>query len=135
MRPPSHQNRILLVDDESSVLAAMGFLLQSAGYRVQSAASGVEALALLENNPFDLLITDNHMPGMSGVDLAMTSRARWPRLPIFMFTAYPPAAPLYCLDLVLVKPHGVSRLLPSVAQVLHPDHALTSKAALSDPVH
>jgi CheY-like chemotaxis protein len=118
MPPPSRRNSLLLVDDEPSVLAAVGLLLLSAGYQVQSVASGAEAIAALENNHFDLLITDHLMPGMSGLDLAFTARNRWPALPILMFTAYPPVQPLHCLDLVLVKPGGISCLISSVKQLL-----------------
>ncbi len=115
--------QILLVDDEPSVLTAMRLLLDCAGYQVTAAASGEEALSLLEKRRFNLLITDNRMPGMSGVDLAMTSRARWPSLPIVMLTAFPPTDGLQCLDLVLIKPHGASRLIESVERILQPQAA------------
>jgi CheY-like chemotaxis protein len=115
---PDHRRRILLVDDEPSVITAVGLLLQNAGYQVQVAGSGAEAVALLQKNQFDLLITDNHMPEVSGIDLAMVTKECWPTLPIFMFTAYPPSEPLYCIDLVLTKPHDISRLCPAVQQLL-----------------
>ncbi len=115
---PKHQSRVLVVDDEPSVLAATSLLLQHAACQVQTASSGAEALVLLEKHCFDLLVTDNRMPVMSGVQLAMAAKKRSPTLPVLMLTAYPPPRPLRCLDEVLVKPAGLSLLVSSVKRLL-----------------
>jgi PAS domain S-box-containing protein len=64
--------RILLVDDEPMVRNAHRRLLESLGYRVETASDGEEALALFEKAPasFDLVLTDQTMPRLSGADLA-----------------------------------------------------------------
>jgi CheY-like chemotaxis protein len=117
------RKNVLLVDDEPAVLTSIGLMLETAGYQAQTASSGAEALAALKKTPFDLLIVDNHMPGMSGLELANTAKSHWPTLPILMFTGYPPSEPVECLDLILTKPSGMSRLLATVGQLLSADRA------------
>jgi CheY-like chemotaxis protein len=118
MTPANDHKRILVVDDEPSVRQAVSLLLGCAGYSVEAVASGEDALVRLQTAPVDLLITDNMMPGMSGLELAATAKARLPSLPIIMFTAYPPCQPVPALDAVLVKPHGGATLLQSVKNLL-----------------
>jgi CheY-like chemotaxis protein len=72
----------------------------------------------LEKEHYDLVITDNRMPGMSGTQLAQAIKIRWPWLPIVMFSAHPPEGPMRCLDLVLTKPSDVPLLAKSVRQIL-----------------
>ncbi|MHB1318529.1 MAG: sigma-54-dependent transcriptional regulator [Anaerolineae bacterium] len=61
--------RVLVVDDEPSVRAFCVRALANQGYTVRTAFSGQEALALLTDEPFDLLVADVRMPGMSGLEL------------------------------------------------------------------
>lgn len=81
--------KILLVDDEPKVLDLIGFRLQLLGYRVISARSGEEALALASSDLPDLIILDIAMPGMDG--LAVCSRLKKSELlnaiPVLMLTA------------------------------------------------
>lgn len=69
---------VLLVDDEASVLEALRRTLKSEGYRILTAASGAEALAFLESQSVDILISDIEMPGMKGVELLTRVRDQWP---------------------------------------------------------
>jgi CheY-like chemotaxis protein len=84
--PPSRAARILLVDDERMVRSVLSKLLVLRGHEVATAASGPEALALLEETPFDLVIADQAMPEMSGRELAQILRRRWPPLPFVLLT-------------------------------------------------
>jgi two-component system response regulator ChvI len=59
-------NRVLLVDDERATTESWAQAFTERGYTVMRAASGAEALALLATNDFDFIISDLHMPGMSG---------------------------------------------------------------------
>ncbi len=80
---------ILTVDDD--VLVAMGTtaMLEDLGHEVIEAHSGAEALARLgERADIDLVITDQGMPGMSGVELAAAIRRSHPRLPVILATGY-----------------------------------------------
>jgi diguanylate cyclase (GGDEF)-like protein len=67
--------RILLVDDEPTQRLIMARLLKRAGYDVESAGNGKEALAKLENGAFQLMITDWEMPEMDGIALCRAVRA------------------------------------------------------------
>lgn len=81
--------KILLIDDEQKVLDLIGFRLQLLGYRVITARSGEEALALASSDLPDLIILDIAMPGMDG--LAVCSRLKKSELlnaiPVLMLTA------------------------------------------------
>jgi CheY-like chemotaxis protein len=112
--------RVLLVDDEPLVLKAMKMLLAIEGFTAQAADSGPAALAHLEAGRFDLVITDNAMPGMSGVELAGVIKTRWPSMPVIMLSGNPPSQPLACLDLVLHKPGDASILAESIRKMVVP---------------
>ena len=66
-----HERRpaILVVDDEATIRRTMSRLLERAGYRVHTAASGEEAIALVRREHFDAAICDLNLPGVSGVRL------------------------------------------------------------------
>ena len=72
----SESVRILVVDDEESMRRFLGVLLEREGYAVTCEIGGAEALARMEQESFDLLITDLKMPGMSGVELLEKALAR-----------------------------------------------------------
>lgn len=63
------ERTLLLVDDEESVLSALRRVLRRDGYRILTAASGEEALQILVGNAVDVIVSDQRMPGMAGVDL------------------------------------------------------------------
>jgi DNA-binding response OmpR family regulator len=80
--------RILLVDDESSIRLTLGAMLQRAGYDVTAAENGEEAVALLEQRAFDLLLVDLKMPGMDGMQVVAAARQRQPDLAIIVLTGH-----------------------------------------------
>jgi two-component system cell cycle response regulator len=65
---------VLIVDDDELVLAHLKELVTAAGYGVRTAATGVEALAALENSSASIVVTDLNMPGMNGLDLCRRIR-------------------------------------------------------------
>jgi len=79
--------RILVVDDETHVRSMIGSTLERQGYDVQLAASGREALEMLEHNLFDLVLTDIVMQDGSGITLLDRIHAQQPQLPVVMVTA------------------------------------------------
>lgn len=83
----SREKKILLVDDDRLVLAALGQALQMAGYEVETATSGKEALALCEQLSPDLVVLDMRMPGMDGIEVARRLRENT-RIPFIFLTAY-----------------------------------------------
>ena len=87
---PGRGETILLVDDEPYLLEVFAQVLASYGYAVECAPSGRAALELLENPscPVDLLVTDQTMPSMSGIELARRARRIQPSLPILLCTGF-----------------------------------------------
>ena len=81
--------RVLVVDDAAAVRKAIRRRLEAAGYRVEEAVDGVEALALAERETFDLISTDAVMPRMDGYELTRTLRSldRYADTPIVMVSA------------------------------------------------
>ena len=87
---PVGNEHILYIDDEE-ILAEMGkTMLERLGYRVTARTSSLEALATFQNQPdqFDLVITDQTMPGMTGVDLARRMLQIRPGMPIILCTGF-----------------------------------------------
>jgi PAS domain S-box-containing protein len=80
--------RVLAVDDDRLVLFNTTAMLEDLGHEVVEAASGEEAIAQLEKSAFDLLITDQAMPRMTGLQLLEIVRERFPRLPVILATGY-----------------------------------------------
>jgi signal transduction histidine kinase len=119
----SGTGRILLVDDNELVRGVVRVQLESAGYDVKVASSADEALGLLDENPnFDLLVSDVVMPRVSGIELAKTTRARLPSLPILLVSGYAAELSMDELDAMrvrlLLKPFGTKQLLAAVDETL-----------------
>lgn len=69
---------VLCVDDEPNILSALRRALRVPGYRIVTADGGAQALALMETETVDLVISDMRMPGMDGAQLLEHARTRWP---------------------------------------------------------
>ncbi|MSQ42441.1 MAG: hybrid sensor histidine kinase/response regulator [Dehalococcoidia bacterium] len=78
--PPGGSERVLVVDDEAPIRALTSEILGAAGYHVATAASGDEALRLLESAAFDVVIADMRMPGLDGAARYERIGERWPLL-------------------------------------------------------
>ena len=81
------QDRLLLVDDDASLLKLLTIRLKAEGFSILSAASAEEALQVLRNNPVDLVLTDLRMEGASGLDLFTQIRHFYPGLPVIIMSA------------------------------------------------
>jgi DNA-binding NtrC family response regulator len=80
---------ILVVDDEPVVQRTVKSLLHTQGYDdVATAGDGEEALTRLDRQPFDVLVSDIRMPGLSGLEVLERSRALHPRLGVILMTGY-----------------------------------------------
>jgi DNA-binding NtrC family response regulator len=78
---------ILVVDDEAAVRRALTQALERAGYTVMATDNGRQALELLQDNAIDLVISDHHMPELSGIDLLKLVRVRHPHVVRIIITA------------------------------------------------
>jgi CheY-like chemotaxis protein len=80
---------ILAVDDDELVLSNTVAMLEELGHRPLGATSATQALAILRAAPHvDLVMTDQAMPGMTGVELATTIKAEWPDMPVVIATGF-----------------------------------------------
>jgi signal transduction histidine kinase/ActR/RegA family two-component response regulator len=121
--PLAGSERVLVVDDQGEIRDLLHDVLQGAGYHVVRTADGEEALARLEAEAFDLVITDLGMPGISGWEVARGARARRPEVKIILLTGW--AATLDAdeiqksgVDATLKKPFEMDGLLRAVRDVL-----------------
>ena len=115
--------RILIVDDEAAVRLTLDMLLRRRGYVVTVAGSGAEALTLIEHQPFDLLLLDYKMPGLSGLDVALRAHELLPKAAVLFLTGsstiagLPEAPGLEHFD-VLLKTASPQDVLDRVAAML-----------------
>jgi len=82
--------KVLVVDDEPNIVLSLEFLMQQAGFEVETAEDGVTALAKVEAAPPDLILLDISLPGISGFDVLEQLRQEplYAKLPIIMLTAH-----------------------------------------------
>ena len=87
--PMGHES-VLLIDDEEDVLEMMHSMIEKLGYQVISRNSSIEALDIFRNNPreFDLIITDQTMPEMTGLELVEQLIRIRPDIPVILCTGY-----------------------------------------------
>lgn len=115
-------SRILLVDDEPAILAAMTPLLESRGYDVGTATSGHAALTSLEREPADLIVLDLGLPDLDGIEVCRRIRER-SRAPIIVLSArHAERDKVAALDIgaddYVTKPFGAGELLARVRAAL-----------------
>ena len=79
---------VLLVDDQRALRRSLALLLEANGFRTEQAASGEEALVKIASQPFDVVVTDMRMEGLSGLDLLRELRVRGHNAPVVVITAY-----------------------------------------------
>jgi signal transduction histidine kinase/two-component SAPR family response regulator len=122
---------VLLVDDSPTLRHMTAVQLRDRGFEVTSASSGVEAIAMIEQDPdrYDVLLTDYAMPMMSGLDLIKAARRKRSGFPAILITGYAEIEALEArpADVALVtKPCSADSLSRVIAQTLGP--ALASSA-------
>ena len=125
--------KILLIEDDAGIAAALKKDLQTEGYEVAVASRGDEGNARAQSEPWDVVITDLKMPGLSGLDLVAQLHATKPKLPIIMMTAFGTtetaieATKLGAYD-YLLKPFDMAEMLDAVAK------AVASGRLMSEPL-
>jgi CheY-like chemotaxis protein len=87
---PAGREHILLIDDEEMLIEMSRVMFERLGYRVTTRTNSTEALTIFRNSPesFDLVITDQTMPGMTGTNLARLMLQIRPDIPIILCTGY-----------------------------------------------
>jgi CheY-like chemotaxis protein len=85
---PAGRPRVLVIDDDRGVRVFLPELLKDLGYEADEADSGVQGVALLEQRPYDLVITDLQMPHLTGWDVVSAVRGRRPTMPMIMISGF-----------------------------------------------
>jgi DNA-binding NtrC family response regulator len=85
----SHKPSVLIVDDEEVVRRAHRRSLEAFDCLTRSAADGKAAILAMEEQPSDLILLDIRMPGLDGMDVLKTIKARWPDCEVVIITGYP----------------------------------------------
>jgi signal transduction histidine kinase len=111
---------VLVVDDDPLVLTSTAEMLEDLGQSAMEAASGQQALDILNSGTrVDLIVTDQTMPGMTGVQLAGELRRLWPGLPLLLATAYAERAEVMASGLpLLAKPFNQAALAKAIGERL-----------------
>src|SRR5436190_12231481 len=129
--------RILIVDDDPALLRLLELRLAGEGHSVLQAASGEAALALLEHELPELLVTDLRMGGMDGLQLFDAVHRRHPLLPVVMLTAHgtiPDAVKALQRGVFgyLPKPFEARELMAEVDRALTASHALGAEVPVDE---
>ncbi len=118
------QKKLLIIDDDAEILAALDNYLRKKNYNVAIAANGLDGLKILESEPdgFDLIITDLVMPSISGVAIISIAKKKFPDLPVIAITGWgehPEALAAEAdADLVMEKPFELSVLESKITEIL-----------------
>jgi two-component system chemotaxis response regulator CheY len=120
----SPPRNILVVDDDPDIRRINAMVLNRAGYHVDTVEDGAFAWEALGASRYDLMITDNNMPNLTGMELLKKLYASRMALPFIMVTGKMPEAeftqyPWLQPDATLLKPYTVEELLGAVKTVLH----------------
>jgi len=117
---------ILVVDDEDAIQSLLAQVLRASGFEVRVARDGFDALLKLSERAPRMVISDLHMPGMSGFELLSVVRRRFPEIPVIaMSAAFQPTIlpPCVLCDAFFEKAHyDPTELLAKVAELLRGDH-------------
>lgn len=114
--------RVLVIDDEALVRDVLSQALSRARYQVTLASSGEEGLRLFKEQPFDIVLSDLAMPGVSGWEVCRTIKEISPRTPVAMITGWgleldPQKVEESGVDRVISKPFDFSRILDVVSEM------------------
>ena len=81
-------DKILIIDDEQSILDLLNMVFKKQGYAVENALTAEKALQLIDDDDFDLVLTDVKLPQKSGIEILKYLRKNKPEIPVIMITAY-----------------------------------------------
>lgn len=125
---PPRSAKILVIDDEEEVREILRDLLVSQGHSVATCADGESGLARLQEEPFDLLITDLAMPRLTGWQVATLVKRRSPTTPVALVTGWgdridPEEARAKGVDFIVAKPFNPEDLTAVLTKALTPGDA------------
>ncbi|MCX7862897.1 MAG: response regulator [Bacteroidales bacterium] len=123
---------ILWVDDEIDLLKPYFILLNNKGYTVKAVSNGTDALQILENENFDLVILDENMPGLSGLEVLSELKKINPHLPVIMMTKSEEenimdSAIGSNISDYLIKPVNPNQLILAIKKIADKNRLITEK--------
>jgi len=119
----THSYKLLVVDDEDALRTVLSSELQSEGYSVDSASDGDEAITMLQNKAFDLILLDIKMPRVDGFEVLRFVKEQFPQTKVIMLTGFADlknaieSKKLGAEDFVS-KPYDLVDLLSTIERVL-----------------
>jgi len=124
------EKRILLVEDDETILASFHLILEDEGYQVDTAATGRRALERAEKGKYGLVILDIKLPDMRGIEVARKIRERDDGINMVIMTGHPELAESIDtidigIDEILLKPINVDELLRVIKDALEQDRCPT----------
>jgi CheY-like chemotaxis protein len=133
LRQAKPSNRILVVDDDISIREFSAVMLTTSGYQVDTAEDGAVGWEALHASSYDLLITDNDMPKVSGVELVKKLRFARMTLPVVLASGNIPTEalswnPSLQLAATLAKPFTMGELLGTVKNILRAAEGAPSRS-------
>ncbi len=122
----SDRKWVLVVDDNKFVREAVSHLVSLLGFKVTRASNGREALALFSRRRYELILTDYHMPGMDGFELASRIKSKSPSTPVVLVTGtrrerVEKPAEKIPFDHVVFKPFGLEEIVDAVKSLTAED--------------
>ncbi len=131
--PLDPRHRILVAEDDEDIRRLNTEVLVRSGYKVDAAADGAIAWDVLQFNQYDLLVTDDHMPRMSGVELLLKLHAARRALPVILVSGIMPmeklkSHPWLQIDATLLKPYTPDELVATVRTVLYTANSIPRRA-------
>jgi CheY-like chemotaxis protein len=119
-----HRPAVLVVDDESAIADTVAEILSRSGYAARAAYDGNEALETALLTPPEVLVTDVVLPGMSGIELAITMKRIFPDCKVLLFSGQAAAADL------MADARSAGHHFTLLSKPVHPRDLLTSVAAM-----
>ena len=134
---PKPTHRILVVEDDGDIRRINAEVLTHSGYHVDAAEDGAAAWDTLQRKRYDLMVTDNDMPKVSGIELLHKLHAAHLALPVIMATGKMPEEdfiqhPWLQPAALLIKPYSFHELLGTVRNVLRATETACEQAAQPD---
>jgi len=131
---------LLLVDDEASILSSLKRLFRRDGYRILTATSGTEGLALLAEQAVDVILSDQRMPGMTGIDFLREARRLHPHTVRITLSGYTDLQSIIeavnegAVYKFLTKPWDDDRLRDHVAQAFEQSELVAENRRLCEAI-
>ncbi|WP_130472823.1 response regulator [Candidatus Magnetaquicoccus inordinatus] len=99
----NEQQSLLIVDDETIAVRNLTHVMRKSGYKVTALDSGPQAIELLQNHSFDVILTDLRMDGADGMAVLQLCRERWPDSEVILITGFA------TLESAVAEPHNAPK--------------------------